>query len=384
MQFSSRYLILGLSACLLMVHHGTAQTFVATPSTVVFNQTVDSPGLPPAQTIQITSSSGNVPFVVSVVPASSGGGPYPVFLSATPSSGTTPATLTLSVLPTVLSWGYGGAGNYVAVSSSGSCSESSPCLSVVVSILLNLPPPPSVKSILNASSLQSSIAPGTIVTIFGDHIGPRIPAFGQTYPVFGNPIQYFYPGLIGNSKVSFSGHAAPILFANANQINAIVPYEVAGQSSVDVVVSHSLVAGPALTVPLLDTSPGVFTVTQNGAGQGAILNQNGTLNSTENPAPAGSIVQIYASGAGLWTPNVATGLQLSPSPPFPVPAAPVSVTIGGQSAQLTYSGAAPGLISGMLQVNAIVPAGLSPGPQSVLLKVGRNSNSQQPVTITVQ
>ena len=191
MQRNSRHLILGLSACLLTVHDSAAQTFVATPSTVIFNQTIDSPDLPPAQTIQITSPSGNVPFVVSVVPASSGGGPYPVFLSATPSSGTTPATLTLSVLPTVLSWGYGGPGNYVAVSSSGSCSESSPCLFVDVTLFLNLPPPPSVKSILNASSLQPGIAPGTIVTIFrrphrsqDSSLRSNLSGFWQPHPIF--------------------------------------------------------------------------------------------------------------------------------------------------------------------------------------------------------
>ncbi len=58
--------------------------------------------------------------------------------------------------------------------------------------------------------------------------------------------------------------------------------------------------------------------------------------------------------------------------------------IGGLPAQIQYAGAAPNLVSGVLQVNAVIPAGLGPGDQPVVVKVGQNDNSAQNVTVAVQ
>jgi uncharacterized protein (TIGR03437 family) len=135
---------------------------------------------------------------------------------------------------------------------------------------------------------------------------------------------------------------------------------------------------------LADTSPGIFSVTGDGKGQGAILNANG-LNSGGNPAAKGSIIQIFATGAGMWDNKLGgDGWIVSTLLPYPVPLAPVSVTIGGQAAQIMYAGAAPNLVSGALQVNAVVPDGVASGPQPVVLMVGANSNSSQQITVAVQ
>jgi uncharacterized protein (TIGR03437 family) len=67
-----------------------------------------------------------------------------------------------------------------------------------------------------------------------------------------------------------------------------------------------------------------------------------------------------------------------------VPVAPVSLTIGGINAEIQYAGGAPGFRQGLLQVNAVVPAGLESGPQPLVLKIGENSNAQQRVTVAVQ
>jgi uncharacterized protein (TIGR03437 family) len=232
----------------------------------------------------------------------------------------------------------------------------------------------------------SRVSPrGEIVSIFGDHIGPGIPAGGYQSPSANNPSQVFYSAFIGNSKVAFNGYLAPLLYAGVNQINAVVPYEIAGQTSVQMVVSHDFVDAPAMTVPVVDTSPGLFTVTENGSGQGAILNQDSTLNGAQNPAAAGSVVQIFATGGGVWNPPAPDGLEVSDSgSPYPVPAAAVSVSIGGLPAKIQYAGAAPDLVSGMLQVNAVIPAGLAAGNQRVALTVGRNNNSGQNVTVAVE
>jgi uncharacterized protein (TIGR03437 family) len=129
--------------------------------------------------------------------------------------------------------------------------------------------------------------------------------------------------------------------------------------------------------------PGIFSIAGSGQGQGAILNaRDGSVNSALNPALRGDWVSIFATGAGVTTPASVDGILASA--PLPVPNAPVSVTIGGLPCLLNYQGAAPGLVSGVLQVNAQVPAGLSPGSAvPVQLAIGTVTSSA-PITLAVQ
>jgi hypothetical protein len=125
----------------------------------------DSLTLPAPQTIQITSPRGNIPFYIVVIVVSPNGikPTDPVFVSADPSSGATPATVTISLMPMVLPWGYGGYYNTIGIGTSAG----EPAFASAT-FLVDLPPPPVVKSILNAASLQPGISPGAIVSIFGD------------------------------------------------------------------------------------------------------------------------------------------------------------------------------------------------------------------------
>lgn len=68
------------------------------------------------------------------------------------------------------------------------------------------------------------------------------------------------------------------------------------------------------------------------------------------------------------------GLEVTGAPPLPAPAAAVSVSIGGLPAQTTYAGAAPDQVSGVLQMNAMVPAGLSPQQQPTIRDSRRAMN----------
>jgi len=86
----------------------------------------------------------------------------------------------------------------------------------------------------------------------------------------------------------------------------------------------------------------------------------------------------------MWNPVLPDGVLVPLTAPYPVPVAKVSVTIGGLPAQVQYAGAAPNLVSGMLQVNAVIPAGVGPGNQQIVLTVGQNNNSAQNVTVAVQ
>ncbi|MBV8819342.1 MAG: hypothetical protein JO022_13370, partial [Acidobacteriaceae bacterium] len=107
-------------------------------------------------------------------------------------------------------------------------------------------------------------------------------------------------------------------------------------------------------------------------------------NSSANAAARGSVIQIYATGEGVLNPAASTGSVTGGTAPFPKPIANVTVTIGGQPATLQYIGEAPTLVSGVLQVNAVVPTNIGTGPQTVVLSVGSVSNSQQTVTVAVK
>ena len=239
---------------------------------------------------------------------------------------------------------------------------------------------PAVAAIVNAASyLHGAVSPGEIVSIFGTNIGP---ATGILF----TPDNGHVDTTLGDTVVMFNNVAAPLIYVSALQINAIVPYEVANSvgTSINVTVTHGGAVSASFLVAVADTAPGIFSAFQTGNGQGAILNSNLSPNSSLNPAPMGSIVSIFATGEGLLTPQPATGSMSGPSLPLPVPNAAVSVTIGGEPAEVGYHGEAPTLVSGVLQVNVKIPTTIHSGNQLVVLTIGNHSTVLQSITVAVQ
>jgi uncharacterized protein (TIGR03437 family) len=244
--------------------------------------------------------------------------------------------------------------------------------------LANATPNLTAAGVVNGATFQSgAVAPGEIVSLFGSAIGPPTPAL----------LALTNPRLVANSiegvHVYFDGVPAPLLYASAGQVNAVVPYSVAGQSTTDVQLEYLGVLSNPVTLQVTATVPGVFSINGSGQGPGAILNtSDGSVNSAAKPAARGDWVSIFATGAGVTTPASVDGFVASA--PLPAPNAQVSVTMGGLSCQLNFEGAAPGLVSGVLQINAQVPAGLSPGPSvPVQVRIGAASSSAT-VTVAVQ
>jgi uncharacterized protein (TIGR03437 family) len=104
------------------------------------------------------------------------------------------------------------------------------------------------------------------------------------------------------------------------------------------------------------------------------------VNSAANPARRGNTVVIYATGGGSM-PGAIDG-RLAQAP-FAQLARAVSVRIGGVPAQVTYAGAAPGIVAGVLQINAIVPAGVASGAAAVDVSIA-GATSQIGVTVAIQ
>jgi uncharacterized protein (TIGR03437 family) len=234
------------------------------------------------------------------------------------------------------------------------------------------PPMLNAGGITNAASFRvGPLSPGEIVTLFGSGMGPATLA-GATINGFG-----LVDTTLAGTRVLFDGLPAPLVYTSSSQVSAVVPYATGGKSAsaTQVQVEYLGQRSAPMSFPIASTSPGIFKLGDAGGGVGIwVVNRDNTLNSPANPATTGSIVVLYATGAGQTNPPGIDG-SLSPAP-FPVPTQNVSVTIAGLKANLLYQGAAPFEIAGLMQVNAVIPAGLAPADAAPLVLTIGNASSQ--------
>jgi len=211
-------------------------------------------------------------------------------------------------------------------------------------------------TVVNAASYsEAPLAPGELISIFGSDFGD-------------------------SPSVKIDGIAAPILHAGKQQINAQVPYAVDGKVQVPVEVFHGSESRGAASVAVVDASPALFTLGQ-GSGEVLAVHLDGSVNTAENAAGRGSIVTLYATGAGTTTPGVIEGVPVGI--PLPSQTLPVSVQIGTGEVELLYAGPAPGM-SGVMQINLRLPGIFTPpGKRPIVLKVGSRT-SRGGVFITVR
>ena len=234
---------------------------------------------------------------------------------------------------------------------------------------------PVISGVVNSASfVAGAVAPGELISIFGANLGP---ATGQQGDVVSNMVG----NTVENTQVTIGGVAAPILYASPTQINTIVPFGVSGAST-ELEILYQGQSTASTTLAVQAASPAIFSLKSSGGGQGAILNQDGSVNSSTNPAAPGSVISLFATGAGVTTPASIDG-ALTTSP-YPAPDLAVSVTINGQAAQVTYAGAAPGLVAGVLQVNVVLPADTPDvSYNEIVLTVG-DFSSPSAVTVAAQ
>lgn len=227
-----------------------------------------------------------------------------------------------------------------------------------------------------ASYASGGVAPGEILAFFGENLGPP-----DLVPLQLNSAGKVATELAG-TKVLFDGIAAPLIYARRDQLSAVAPLSLAGRSTTEIkIVRNGVESGP-VRLPVAAARPGLFTQNASGKGQAAALNQDGSLNSKDRPAAHGSVVVLFATGAGAMSPQPEDGAVIQ-GETLPRPLQPISVSIGGQPAEVLYAGAAPGLVAGVIQINARVPPSVSGGDAvPVVVNVG-SASSQPGVTIAV-
>lgn len=318
---------------------------------------------PAAQSLTVNSASGPVGFTA----ASAGN-----WLSVSPASGTTPAALTVAANPAGLQSGtYSGS---ISITPAGSQVPQE----VVVTLQVNGSGTlPTITGVINAASgAIGKVSPGMTVSIFGADLGPQT-AVIFTAPDAGGTVAV----TLGGTQVLIDGTAVPLLYTSSTQVNAIVPFELADKASTELQVVYNSNSSTGMTLPVIPAEPGLFTSDGSGKGQGAILNSDSSVNNQDNPAEAGLPIVLYGTGGGLTDPPSVDG-TLNPLTSTGKLVLPATVTIGGQAAVVQYSGPAPGLVSGIIQVNAVIPAGTPSGDIPVVVTI--NDVASPPVTVAVK
>lgn len=234
-------------------------------------------------------------------------------------------------------------------------------------------------SLVSVSSFNTGeVAPGDHVAILGSNLGPTpgIRAGAGALPTS-----------LGQTSVMFDGIPAPLFYVSGGFVEVAVPTTLSAGANTSIQVTTASGNSLAVPVPVVPANPGIFTVDVGGAGQAEAINQdgtqngNGTVTGSDTPAPRGSVIQLFATGLGPLNPAIPAGAP-APSNSLSVTTLPVTATIGGQPATVSFAGAAPGLI-GVYQVNVVVPLNVGSGANRVSLNVGGN-NSQIGATIQVR
>src|SRR5579871_5429312 len=215
------------------------------------------------------------------------------------------------------------------------------------------------QGILNAANFAPAgypVSPGGFVTLFG-----------TGFPIQATSAKLPFPTTLAGVQLSVNGTAAPVYAVSATQISAIVPFAVTGSTATFVLTVNSSKSN-SVTVPLAPTAPGIFSITSNGLGDGAILHADYSVVSQSNPALPGEIVQVYLAGLGAVSPTVADGTAAPGKQPLALVTGPLNVYIGGlPAATIQYKGLAPGF-AGLYQLNVQIPFNLGPGPQDLAIQ----------------
>ena len=211
--------------------------------------------------------------------------------------------------------------------------------------------------VVDAASFATPVAPGALVSIFGSNLAP------QTAPAATIPL----PSSLAGVSVSFNGLSAPLLYVAPGQINAQLPFEIASNSSVNVVVNNNGVVSTPQIVDVSPYAPGVFML----QGYAVAIHSDGSLAApagsiaqvASHPAVPGEALQVLTTGLGPVNPPAITGNNSLDMLRHTI--ATPTVLIGGSLAEVTFSGLSPQFV-GVYQLNVIVPVNASPGDSLAL------------------
>jgi uncharacterized protein (TIGR03437 family) len=206
-------------------------------------------------------------------------------------------------------------------------------------------------AITAVASVDGQVAPGEVVSLFGVNLGPD-QAVGLALDPSG-----LIATQLGGVQVRFDGVLAPVIMAQKNQLNVQVPYEIADKGVTAMQITGTAGTSQVLSLPVVASEPGILTVDGTYA---AAINQDGSINTSDNPVTLGSIITLFVTGSGSWSGSLKTGQVSSISLAYPALPVKAYVLLPPAlqplvEADVLYAGSAPGLTDGVLQVNLLLP-----------------------------
>jgi uncharacterized protein (TIGR03437 family) len=228
----------------------------------------------------------------------------------------------------------------------------------------------STPAVVNAATFQTrGIAPNEFISIGGTGLGPAT-GVSSSAPAT----------LLGGTSVSIGGTPVYLIYAQAGLVSGLVPFRVSGLENTTIQVQYNGQPGNTVTVPVVSSSPGIFTQFY-GPGQAWVANQDFTLNSSSNPAARNSYVAFWVTGQGLVNTSLQDGAQ--PVSPYPTPMLPVSVSVGGvpvPAANIIFDGL---IFTGEIQINIQIPANAPTGAAVPLVVTIGGASSRSDATIAI-
>ena len=199
----------------------------------------------------------------------------------------------------------------------------------------------------------ATFAPGELVEIYGTNLAKVTTAL-DGWP--GGSL----PDHLNGVTVSVGGHTARLLYVSPGQLDAAFPFETP-TGSPPITANNGNAPSAAVSLNVAAIAPALYST--------VFKNADFSIVGATNPAKAGDIVVVYGTGFGQTTPVLSTGQTVPAGPPF-FNTATVTATVGGQTAKVDYSIAAPPYVAGLYQVALTVPSGLAPGTAPVVVSAG--------------
>jgi uncharacterized protein (TIGR03437 family) len=238
-------------------------------------------------------------------------------------------------------------------------------------------------AIVNSASLVSEpLAPGTLIAIRANGMANNAEAAeaSGTEPL---------PTRLANVEVYLNGAPLPLLSVSPEEIQAQLPYDLGSATSGSLYLrsfrdNGSVLISSAAAVQFVPASPGIFAVGTREPRSGLLLHSSdeqdadggpakGVPITVENPATAGEVITVWASGLGLVgagdAHSVAAGVPLESADGNTV--LPITALINGEPATVLAARLPRGAV-GVYDVLVVLPAHL-PGGEKIRLQLVQNA-----------
>jgi uncharacterized protein (TIGR03437 family) len=269
------------------------------------------------------------------------------WLTVSPTSGIAPTPITVTLDPSKATPGI--YTDSIVVRSPGVASVTVPVKMSVSGIIATLPQQVNAGT---AAGPDHTVAPNEIVSLYLTNFSCA------TAPVVS----------LNGTAVSWSSYVA-------GQINYAVPADITSPAALTV-ACNGTTAWSFNGLVTAAVVPGIFTLTGTGKGQAAIVNSDGTTNSSTTPATRGSWLSVYGTGFGVFNTAGTNGLRTV--------AGNVTATIGGVDATVLYAGNTPGATDGLQQFNLQIPAGVTAGTAVPIVLTVNGTPTQTTATVSLK